>query len=92
MKQQLIDGFWNSEPIIQKIAFEKLGKINVYLNDGREIIAPINKFPTIKKLSKDQQKKWYIFGNGFSFDDCNEVFHLEQILGNYLSYKHENLN
>jgi hypothetical protein len=36
-----------------------------------------------------QRKKWYLFGNGFSFDDCNEVFHVEQILGNSENYRHE---
>lgn len=90
MKQTFVEGFWDSEPIIKKIAFTKIGKINIYLNDEREIIVPMNKFPSIKKLTENQRKDWYLFGNGFSFDDCDEVFHLEQILGNYLAYKHEN--
>jgi len=84
-----IEGFWNTTPQIQKIAFNVRGKISVYLSDGRVIIAPLSNFPSIKKLSLKQRKKWYLFGNGFSFDDCTEVYHIEQILGNINLYKHE---
>jgi hypothetical protein len=57
--------------------------------DGRIIIAPLSAFPSIKKLTMPLRKKWCLFGNGFSFDDCNEVFYVEQILGNAKNYWHE---
>ena len=85
-----IEGFWDIAPKIKKISFEVRGKINVQLEDGRLIMLPVSKFPSIKKLNTIQRKKWYLFGNGFSFDDCNEVYHLEQILGNFNTYQHEN--
>jgi len=85
-----IEGFWNVAPKIKKITFEQRGKINIQLEDGRLILVPVSKFPSIKKLTPIQRKKWYLFGNGFSFDDSNEVYHLEQILGNFNAYKHEN--
>jgi hypothetical protein len=85
-----IEGFWDVVPTIKKISLELKGKISVFLDDGRIIILPIAKFPSIKKLSIAQRKKWYLFGNGFSFEDCDEVFHIEQILGNYQKYAHEN--
>ncbi len=84
-----IEGFWDVVPTIKKISLELKGKISVFLDDGRIIILPIAKFPSIKKLSIAQRKKWYLFGNGFSFEDCDEVFHIEQILGNYQKYAHE---
>ena len=84
-----IEGFWNIKPKIKKVSFPAKGKIDVSLEDGRNIIVPISKFPSIKKLTVSQRKKWYIFGNGFSFDDCNEVFQIEQILGNFQNYGHE---
>ena len=84
-----IEGYWNIIPILKSISFGIRGKIIVSLEDGRTIIIPISKFPSIKKLNQNQRKKWYLFGNGFSFDDCNEVFHIEQILGNYNTYNHE---
>lgn len=87
-----IEGFWDVTPTIKKISFQIRGKIDVYLKDGRNIIVPISKFPSIKKLSTAQREKWYIFGNGFSFDDCDEVYHIEQILGNFKTYQHEASN
>ena len=84
-----IEGFWDVNPTIQKISFQTRGKIEVYLKDGRNIIVPISKFPSIKKLTPAQRQKWYIFGNGFSFDDSDEVYHIEQILGNFQTYQHE---
>ena len=85
----IIEGFWDVTPKIQKISFQSRGKINVQLEDGRNIVVPISKFPSIKKLTPSQRLKWYLFGNGFSFDDCNEVYHIEQILGNFKTYQHE---
>ncbi len=87
--ERKIEGFWNSTPQIQKIAFHIRGKISVYLTDGRIIITPLSHFPSIKKLSVKQRQKWYLFGNGLSFDNSTEVYHIEQILGNYNEYRHE---
>ena len=89
MKPKNIEGFWDVSPKIEKISFQVKGKIEVYLKDGRNIIVPISKFPSIQKLSMAQRAKWYLFGNGFSFDDSNEVYHIEQILGNFRNYQHE---
>jgi len=87
-KQSTIEGYWNVTPVIKKISFER-GTIHVELQDGRIIIAPLKQFPSIKKLKPEQRKKWYIFGNGFSFDASDEIFHIEQILGNFDNFKHE---
>ena len=84
-----LEGFWNITPTVKRLSFSTRGKIIVYLNDGRAIILPIANFPSIKRLTIEQRKKWYLFGNGFSFDDCNEVYHIEQILGNFEAYRHE---
>jgi hypothetical protein len=84
-----IEGYWGIEPQIKKISFPVRGKIQVDLIDGRTIISAISRFPSIKKLNSKQRSKWYIFGEGFSFDDSPEVYHIEQILGNYECYKHE---
>ena len=85
-----IEGFWDVIPKIKRISFDR-GKISVYLEDGRTVIVPVSKFPGIKKLDSQQRQKWYLFGNGFSFNDSDEVYHIEQILGNYQVYHHENL-
>lgn len=88
-KNTQIEGFWNVKPKIKRVSFQIRGKISIYLEDGRSVIVPVANFPSIKKLTATQRLKWYLFGNGFSFDDCNEVYHIEQILGNFNEYRHE---
>jgi len=93
MKKQInIEGFVSISPRIKAVSFPIRGKVQVSLTDGRIIIMPVSAFQSIKKLSLRQRKKWYLFGNGFSFDDCNEVYHIEQILGIYDNYRHESNN
>ncbi len=85
-----IEGAIGYEPRITKISFSKRGKIDIYLNDGRIIVTPIDFFSDIKKLNTNQRKKWTILGGeGFTFDDCDEVYHIEQVLGNYEDYKYK---
>ena len=38
----------------------------------------------------EDRKDWYRMDNGFTFDKCSEVIHIEQILGNFQKYCHEN--
>ena len=84
-----IEGFWDVIPKIKKISFSIADKIDIDLEDGRTIIAPLTYFPSINKLTTLQRQKWFIFGNGFSFDECDQVYHIEQILGNFQNYQHE---
>ncbi len=84
-----VEGFINVKPVIIKIEFQHKGKMEIYLKDGRIIISPLSRFPSIKKLSRDQRKKWSTLGRvGFSFDDCPEVFHIEQVLGSEKDYEY----
>ena len=84
-----IEGYWDVIPKIKNVSFPKRGKMQVLLEDGRIIIVSVSKFPSVKKLSMAQRKKWYILGNGFSFEDSDEVIHIEQILGNFKNCAHE---
>ena len=85
-----IEGYWDVVPQIKSVSFPLRGKMQVDLEDGRSIIVDVAKFPSIKKLSMDDRKDWYPMGNGFTFDKCSEVIHIEQILGNFQNYCHEN--
>jgi hypothetical protein len=50
---------------------------------------PISAFPSIKKVPVRRRENWYLMGGGFTWDECPEVIHVEQILGNYSQYSHE---
>jgi len=84
-----IEGYWDVVPKIKCVSFPMRGKMQVDLEDGRTIIVDVAKFPSVKKLSKEERKNWYRMDNGFTFDRCDEVIHIEQILGNYQNYAHE---
>lgn len=81
------EGIIGQSPMIKKISFETKGKIAVYLADGRIILAPISLYPSIKKLSPRQRKRYTISdGEVIIFQDCDEVYHLEQFLGRPADY------
>lgn len=73
-----------------KLIAHEYQQMQVDLVDGRCIIVDVAKFPSIKKLSMKDRKDWYRMDNGFTFDKCSEVIHIEQILGNFQKYCHEN--
>ncbi len=88
-----MDGLRKIKPLIKRINFPVKGKMTVILADGRDITVPLQYFPSIKKLNTSQREKWYVLdGEMFSFDDCNEVFHIEQILGKENLYKYNFIN
>ena len=83
------EGIINLKPKIKKVTFELTGKMNVWLEDGRNVIVPLKFFPSIQKLSPTQRKKHVIAdGETIIFNDCDEVYHIEQILGRYDAYKY----
>ena len=84
-----MEGIIGVKPEIKKLTFTHRGKMDVYLADGRAIIVPLTWFPSIKKLSSQQREHWYVMPSGlFSFDDCQEVFHIEQVLGKQEEYQY----
>lgn len=85
-----IEGYWDIVPQIKNVSFPLRGKMQVDLEDGRSILVDVAKFPSIKKLSLKDRQNWYKMDNGFSFEKCSEVIHIEQILGNFQNYRHEN--
>lgn len=83
------EGIIGISPTIKKVRFEHRGKISVYLEDGRIIIAPLKLFPSIAKLSPAQRKHYTIAdGVVVIFDDADEVYHIEQFLGRPSDYEY----
>jgi hypothetical protein len=55
------------------------GYVELYLTDGRLLRAPVRLFPGIKQLTDQQRQQWQILdGVGFTFQDTDEAFHLQQ--------------
>ncbi len=84
-----IEGFWDITPQIKNVTFPVRGKMMVSLEDGRTITVPISAFPSIKKVPVKERKNWYLMGSAITWDSCPEVIHIEQILGNFQNYRHE---
>lgn len=85
----MVEGYWNVVPRIVGISFPTDDSLRVDLEDGRSISMPLDRFPSVQQLTPEQRRHWYKYGNGFSFDDSDEVIHIEQILGNFDTYRHE---
>ncbi len=84
-----LEGFQGIQPVIEKVSFSFKDKIAIHLQDGRIIIAPLSQFPSIHQLSSVQRKKMNIVDDQIiMFDDCDEVFHIEQFLGREQEYKY----
>lgn len=83
------EGYWNIMPQIRSVRFPSRGKWQVDLEDGRSVVMPISAFPSLKKVPVRERPKWYLMGGGVTCDSCPEVIHLEQILGDYQKYAHE---
>jgi hypothetical protein len=83
------EGIIGLSPVIKKVTFEHRGKITVHLGDGREVSAPLSLFPSIKKLTSSQRKKYTIADeNVIIFHHCDEVYHIEQFLGRPADYEY----
>jgi hypothetical protein len=68
--------------VITAISVENLEKFSVRLHDGREIVVPVEYFPSIEVLSLEERQRWILLDEQvFSFETCDEVFHLREILG-----------
>ena len=77
-----MEGFGRVTPRIKKVSFPKVGKFQVDLEDGREIILPISRFPSLKKVStSDRRHPIILNGDSITWEKCNEVYHIQDILG-----------
>lgn len=83
-------GIIRIRPSIKRIRFDLRAKMVFDLKDGRSVSVPLSFFPAIRKLTRGQRLKWYVTdGELFSFDDCTEVFHIEQVLGRETEYHYD---
>ena len=72
----------NTTICIEKLLFNKLGKITIKMEDGRLFIIPLRYFPELQKLSIDKRKKYTIVDNRIIlFVHSDSVCHLEDFIG-----------
>ena len=84
---QNIEGLVGIHPKLKRVGFEKRGFINLAFEDGRILFAPIALYPSIKKMNGRQRAKYHITGDQvIIWDNCDEVFHIEQFLGREVDY------
>ena len=84
-----MEGFNNINPQIDKIDFRIKGAIRLFFIDGRKVEVPLKYFPSIKHLNSRERNRYHIAdGQILLFDNCNEVFHIEQFLGKEQQYSY----
>ncbi len=67
---------------IEKLKFDKPGKICIVLEDGRELSVPLKYFPELKKLTLEKRKKYTIVDDRtILFTHSDLVYHLEDFFG-----------
>jgi hypothetical protein len=71
------------EPALAKSVRFTAGRMNVMLDDGREISIPLDRFPRLQQASPAQRRKWQIsaFGTGIRWPDIDEDIGVAGILG-----------
>ena len=68
---------------IKKINFSHQNKMSLYLEDGKQLYVPLSMFPDVKKLTKEEQKKWRVLDDiYFDFDvpRLSKVFSIEDAM------------
>ena len=83
-----MEGIIGIKPKMKSITFPSKEKMRFDLEDGRSITIPTFYFPNIDKLSSEQRKKLSSTKSFFMFEDDDEVYHIEQVLGVYEDYGH----
>jgi hypothetical protein len=68
--------------IITSLEVDNPEIITIYLDDERSISVPVRYFAEIENLTLEERRRWILLDEQvFSFEDCDEVFHLQQMLG-----------
>jgi hypothetical protein len=78
-------GFRKVQPVIDHISFRKEGLLSLFLEDGRILYIPLERFPGIAQLNTAQRKQYHIAdGVVLMFEGDDEVYHIQAFLGTNL--------
>lgn len=80
-------GFKEEQPLIDRISFRKEGFLSLFLEDGRILSVPLNRFPGIANLDAVQRKRYHIAdGVILMFEGDDEVYHIQEFFGTNLAH------
>lgn len=75
-------GFKDEQPVIDRISFRKEGFLSLFLEDGRILSVPLNRFPGIARLNGHQRKQYHIAdGTVLMFVDDDNVYPIQEFIG-----------
>ncbi|MBZ0203603.1 MAG: DUF2442 domain-containing protein [Ignavibacteria bacterium] len=83
LNQSTLKSKSNPVPLVKMTKVDFVNDLmKIYLQGGRVLTVPVNKFPEIKKLKSSQRKSYHIAGGiSLDFDDSDEVYHVNELLG-----------
>lgn len=68
--------------IITSLMVDNPEVITICLDDERSFSVLVRYFSAIETLPIEERQRWILLDEQvFSFEDCDEMFHLQQILG-----------
>ena len=77
-----MEGFVGIIPVIKSISFSVRGRMDIHFKDGRNLVVPLSRYPSIRKMSVADRKKYTIAdGQVIIWQACDEVFHIQDFLG-----------
>ena len=86
-------GFNSIVPEIVRVSFRKEGTVTLYLEDGRTLSVPLDRFPGIAKLTAEQRKRYHISDGVFLlFQDDDEIYHIQDFLGTFETNAYRSFN
>jgi hypothetical protein len=84
-----MNGFLHTRPAITNIDTSDSVVLGFLLADGRTIHVPIHYFPSIAALTPEERLHWTVMDDElFTFAACDDIFHLEQVLGKESQYSY----
>ncbi len=69
-------------PYIKSVEFINSSIMFVHLDNDRTFIVPLEKFPTIQRLTADEKKSFEIIDDqNLSFLSIDEIYNIEELIG-----------
>jgi hypothetical protein len=73
-------------PEIKNIGFVEDKQMVVYLDNGRAILIPLDRFPAILSMNETEKKDFEVIdGHNLSFLSLDEIFSIQELIGVSLS-------